>query len=138
MRKLAVLSLVALVASACLGSDFADSVEGSWQMTAGTVDGEAIPVLDSHPITIDFDGDEVSGTAACNGYGGSFELDGSEITFGQLVMTEMGCFPEEIMQAESMYGAAITRVDTVEIGGRMTLSGDGVELVFEPLEPISD
>ena len=132
MRKIALSSLVAIVAAtACLGSDFADSVEGSWVMTSGTVDGEEIPLLDSHPITIAFEGDEVGGTAACNGYGGTFELDGSEITIGALAMTEMACFPKEIMQAEAMFGTALTRVETVSIDDQMTLSGDGVELVFE-------
>jgi heat shock protein HslJ len=131
MRKLALISLVAVVATACLGSDFADSVEGTWQMASGTVDGEEIPLLDSHPITITFKGNEVSGTAACNGYGGTFDLDGSEITFGALAMTEMACVPEETMEAEAMFGTALTRVDTVAVDGQMTLSGDGVELVFE-------
>lgn len=135
MRKLALLSLIALVATACLGSDFADSVEGSWQMTSGTVDGEEILLLDSHPVTIAFEGDQVSGTAACNGYGGTFELDGSEIAISGLAMTEMACFPEETMHAEAMFGTAITRVETVAIDDQMTLSGDGVEMVFEALEP---
>jgi heat shock protein HslJ len=131
MRKLALISLVAVVTAACLGSDFADSVEGSWEMTSGRVDGEEIPLLDSHPITITFEGSEVSGTAACNGYGGTFELDGSEITVGALAMTEMACIPEETMQAEAMFGTALPRVQTVAIDDQMTLSGEGVELVFE-------
>jgi heat shock protein HslJ len=100
-------------------------------MTSGRVDGEEIPLLDSHPITITFEGSEVSGTAACNGYGGTFELDGSEITVGALAMTEMACFPEETMQAEAMFGTALPRVQTVAIDDQMTLSGEGVELVFE-------
>jgi heat shock protein HslJ len=134
MRKLVLLSLIAMLVTACLGSDFADSVEGSWQMTTGTVDGEEIPLLDSHPITITIEGDQVSGTAACNGYGGTFELDGSEIAFGGLAMTEMACIPEQTMEAEAMFVTAISRVDIVAIDDLMTLSGDGVELVFETLE----
>lgn len=134
MRKLALLSLIAMLATACLGSDFADSVEGSWQMTSGTVDGEDIPLLESHPITITFEGEQVSGTAACNGYGGTFELNGSEIAVGGLAMTEMACFPEETMEAEAMFATAISRVETVAIDDQMTLSGEGVELVFEALE----
>jgi heat shock protein HslJ len=135
MRKLALLSLIALAATACLGSDFADSVEGSWQMTSGTVDGEEISLLDSHPVTITFEGNQVSGTAACNGYGGTFDLDGSEIAIGELAMTEMACVPEEIMQIEAMFATAISRVETVGIDEQMTLSGEGVELVFESLDP---
>lgn len=130
--------MVPLVLAACLGSDFADSLDGSWQMTSGTVDGEEIPLLDDHPITITFEGENVGGTASCNSYGGTFELSGSEITFGDLAMTEMACFPEETMRAEGMYADAITRVDRVSLDGDLTLAGDGVELVFEALEPVPD
>lgn len=138
MKKLALISLIALMAAACLGSDFADSVEGSWQMTSGTVDGEEIPLLDANPITMVLEGDQISGTASCNGYSGTFDLDGSEITIGAVAMTEMACFPEETMQAEAMFGQALTRVDTVTLDEQLTLSGNGVEMVFEALQPVPD
>jgi heat shock protein HslJ len=138
MRRITLLSILSLAAVACLGNDFADSVEGPWQMTSGTVDGEAIPVLETHPITITFEEDQMSGTAACNGYGGTYELSGSTITFSGLAMTGMGCSPEESMQAEAMFTDAITRVDTVAVDGDLTLSGDGVAMTFEALEPVRD
>ena len=138
MRRLLVLTSLAVLAGACLGSDFEDSLQGSWQLTSGTVDGEEIAMIDGYPITITFDEDRVGGTAACNSYGGTFSLSGSEITVSDLSMTEMGCFPEEIMQAEAMYAGAITRVGKVSLDEELTLSGDGVELAFEALEPVPD
>lgn len=138
MRRLALLSTLALALAACLGSDFADSLDGSWQMTSGTVNGEEIPLLDSHPITITFDGDRVTGTASCNSYGGDFELSGSQTRFENVAMTEMGCFPVEAMVAEAMYADAITRVQSVSLEGDLTLKGDGVQLAFEALEPVPD
>lgn len=138
MKRISLVMALSLLVSACLGSDFADSVEGSWQMTTGTVDGEEIPLLASHPITIDFEGDQVSGTAACNGYGGTFVLNGSEISISGLTMTEMACSPEETMRAEAMFAEAIRRVETVDLDGGLTLTGPGVELVFEALEPVPD
>jgi heat shock protein HslJ len=137
MWRITLLTALTLTATACLGSDFADSVEGSWQMTSGTVDGEAIPILDSHPITLTFEDEQVSGTASCNGYGGSYELSGSTVTFGDLIMTEMACSPEKTMEAEAKFAEAITRVDRVSLNEQLTLSGDGVEMVFEVLEPES-
>ena len=137
MWRITLLTVLVLIATACLGSDFADSLEGSWQMTSGTVDGESIPILDSHPITITFEGDQVSGTASCNGYGGSYELEGSGVTFSDLIMTEMACSPQETMEAEAKFAEAITRVDTVSLDEQLTLSGDGVEMVFEVFEPES-
>jgi len=138
MRRIALLSTFALLAVACLGSDFADSVEGSWQLTSGIVDSEEIPLVASHPITINFEGDEISGTASCNGYGGSYELSGSTISFGNLAMTEMACFPDETMTAEAMYGQALMMVDTVSLDEVLTLSGGGAELVFEALPAVPD
>lgn len=123
---------------ACLGSDFADSVEGSWQMTSGTVGGEEIPLISSHPITISFEANEVTGTASCNGYGGTFELSGSEISFGNLAMTEMGCFPEETMKAEALFAQGLTMVNLVAVDGGLTLSGEDVEMTFERLEPVPE
>jgi heat shock protein HslJ len=133
MRKLALSTVLALSITACLGSDFADSIEGSWQMASGSVNGEAIPVLDTHPIIITFEEGQVSGTAACNAYGGTFDLDGSNITFSDLTMTEMACTPEETMRAEALFASAITVVDTITLDGQLVLSGDGVEMVFEPM-----
>lgn len=138
MWRVALITALALTSAGCLGSDLADSVEGSWQLTSGTVDGQEIPIIEAHPITITFEGDQVSGTAACNGYGATYELDGSTITISDLAMTEMGCFPEEIMQAESMFATALTRVETVSVDGDLTSSGDGVELVFEAIEPVPE
>lgn len=132
MWRIALTTALALMATACLGSDFADSVDGSWQMTSGTVDGEEIPIVASHPITITFDGDRVDGTASCNGYGGTYELDESTIEFSDLTMTEMACSPQETMEAEELFATAITRTDTVSLDEQLTLSGDGVEMVFEP------
>lgn len=138
MRRIALLAPIALLTVACLGSDFADSIEGSWQMSSGSVDGEEIPLISSHPITITFEGDQVNGTASCNGYAGTFELSGSEIVFGNLAMTEMACFPEETMEAEALFAQGLTMVDTVQVDDELTLSGDDVEMTFERLEPVPE
>lgn len=138
MWRITLIAALAMMATACLGSDFADSLEESWLLKSGVVDGEEIPILDSHPVTITFEGDQVSGTASCNGFGGTYVLDGATISIGDLAMTEMGCFPEETMQAEAMFAEGITRVDTVTLDGGLALSGDGVEMMFEALEPVPE
>lgn len=132
MRKIIAIGTVALAMTACLGSDFADSVEGSWQLVSGTVDGVEVPVIDTHPITIVFEGDQVSGVAACNSYSGSYSLDGSSIEFGDIAMTEMACVdPPGVMEAEAAFAAGLIGVDTVTIDDGLALSGPSVELVFE-------
>jgi heat shock protein HslJ len=138
MRRVALIASITLLTVACLGSDFSDSLDGSWQMISGTVDGEQMPVIPTHPITITFEKGQISGTAACNGFSGSYELSGSSISIGNLAMTEMACFPEETMEAEALFTRAITRVDTVTIDEELTLSGQGVEMSFEKLDPVPE
>lgn len=129
---------IAVLSTACLGADFADSVEGSWQLTSGTVHGGEIQLVETHPITIHFEGDAVGGTASCNQYGGVFELSGSSISFSDLAMTEMACFPHETMDAEALYSQALGMVTTVEVDDGLTLSGPDVELVFTSLPPVPE
>jgi heat shock protein HslJ len=137
MRKLAVLTLSALVLSACLGSDFQDSLEAGWEMTSGNVGGQPIEPPDSHPITISFAGNVVGGTASCNSYGGEYRTSGSALTFGDLFITEMACQPQEAMDAESLFMQALALVETVELGnGTLTLRGPATELDFAILPPV--
>lgn len=138
MRNLALITILAIAVPACLGSDFADGVEGAWQMTSGEIDGQPIEPPETHPITITFEEGQVSGTASCNGYGGTFQINGSSISISDLAMTEMACSPQETMEAEAMFSDAITRVDTVSVDGTLTLSADGIEMVFEKLEPVPE
>lgn len=138
MRRITLMVFIAVLSAACLGSDFTDSVDGSWQLTSGTVDGEDIPLLSTHPITIHFDGDEVDGTASCNHYGGTFELSGSSMSFNDLAMTEMACFPQETMDAEALYTRALGLVTTVNVDDGLLLSGPGVELEFASLPAVPE
>lgn len=123
---------------------FGDTV---WQLTAAEVDGAALSLLDTHPVTLTSsagnpagnpagDPDTIGGTAACNNYGGQFtataDVDGTvSLTFGDLFSTEMACVPDEANQLESAYLAALPRVTTAErTGDTLVLSGEGVRLDF--------
>jgi heat shock protein HslJ len=90
-----------------------------------------------HPITLSFTEDSVGGTAACNGYGGSYTISGNEITFSEISGTEMACSPEDIMTSERMYLQAFSRVQAFSMDDdTLTMSGQGVELVFVALPPV--
>lgn len=142
MRTFLLVLATTLLIAACGGSsgssDPTDDIEGSWQLTEGRVEGETVPIIDDHPITITFDGVNVSGTAACNGYGGVFERSGSSISFPDLAITEMACFPPEVMDAEQLFARGLTLVDTVSGDGDLSLTGSDVEMTFAPLEPVPD
>lgn len=57
------------------------------------------------PITATFEGGEVHGSAGCNSYRGSYQVDGDNITFGPpIAITVMACMePEGIMEQEALF-----------------------------------
>ncbi len=119
-----------------------ETVDGSWVLTSGHLDGVPIALVDGWDVTMTIDGATIGGTAACNGYGGSvavgdeFELGGS-FSVGELSWTEMGCEPT-VMEFEQQFLQALQAVDSYELAGTLTLgqAGAGTSLIFEPLPPV--
>lgn len=144
MKTLAPLLILALSVTACLGSDFAASAEGAWELESGIHNGEQIPILDSHPLTMTLESSEIGGTAACNSYGGRYRLSAdafsNEIGFSiedGLSVTEMACHPAEVMESERRFLESLLSVDTVELGNQqLVLRGDQTELTFKLLPPV--
>jgi heat shock protein HslJ len=137
MRWVVGLLLVGLVVAGCGEPAQPVSIEGAWQLASGTLDNEPIPLVDGHPITMTIEGDTVGGVASCNSYGGSYTLSDGEVTLSALFQTEMACFPEETMAAESAYLEALTRATSATASDdSLTLTGEGVELIFEELPPV--
>ena len=101
----------------------------------GGPDGE-VPIVDGWPITITFTADgSVGGTAACNGYGGSYSIDGTDLMLGELGSTAMACEPE-VNASESAFLGALLDVDGINLNaGELALSGPATELIFAPTEP---
>ncbi len=89
------------------------------------------PSLDDHPITLVFDEGSVGGDSACNSYFGGYTMSGTEIAFSDLGQTMMACEPEDVMESEAKYQAALGLVETFSAtDDTLTLTGEGVELVF--------
>ncbi len=115
-----------------------DPTQNAWELESGSLDETTIRLVEGHPITLSFgaDGDGVVGTAACNGYGGSFSISGDELELSELSQTAMACEPEETMESEAMYLEALGRVETYTTTDEtLMLAGDGVDLVFVALPP---
>jgi len=76
-------------------------------------------VLAGTETTAIFDADgEVSGSAGCNNYSASYEVEGDKITIGPAAATRMMCAePEGIMEQESAYLAALETATTYQIKG---------------------
>lgn len=110
-----------------------------WELQSGSVADAPVPIIEGHPITLSLSDDGAGGKSACNSYSGEFVVSGDRISFSDLIQTEMGCVPAEIMESERVYLGGLARVDRFSMAERdLKLSGEGVELVFVPLPPVPD
>lgn len=113
------------------------ALQGKWVLVSGT-DAEGAFIDPVRPITLEFDGDAVSGQAPCNPYSGAVvrgpgSSGTGEIAFGALTRSEMGCAEREQNLLESRFFAAIEAVDRVAVsddGERLELTGDDVFVQF--------
>jgi heat shock protein HslJ len=120
--------------SAGTGGGMVDAT-GDWRLTSGTNAGAAIPIVPDSDITMTVAGTQVSGRSACNSYGGEVIVKDGVVQFGPLMSTEMAC-PDPIMASEAAYLAALAGVRAAALDGdTLTLSGPGVELVYERVVP---
>jgi len=148
MRSVALAAYAAvavLTLTACGEQAPADSVrhdwDGAWVLTSGNDTGVPLVLVPTHPVTLVLVGDDVSGIAACNHYGGTITRNGGSIAFGAMSMTEMACSPESAMTLEAAYHAALADVTTATIDGdTLVLSGAGTRLTFafEPPPPTAE
>jgi heat shock protein HslJ len=144
MPRLGMLASVALtvVLGACATSSPGPSgagpvdVTGDWQMTSGTIDGVVLAAEEDAQITLTVEGTQIGGRAACNDYGGEIIVDDGRPRFSVTSMTTMAC-AGPAMATEAAFTAALPRiVAAARDGDRLTLTGPGVELVFDRLPPV--
>lgn len=133
-------TILVLLLSGCslLNGGASASLDGEWLLQAGTNQGAPVPIVPGSRITLKIDGQQAGGSAACNLYGGTIEVNGSAISISALSMTEMAC-QENLMASEAAYLAALPRVTTAaRSGSSLVLSGPQVELRFALVPPVTD
>jgi heat shock protein HslJ len=103
----------------------------SWKLTE--LNGS--PALAGREPTLVFDMDRVTGSGSCNHFGGTYQVKGDNLTFGDLASTLMACAEGEVMQQESDFFAALQATARFEIKeGQLLLMDESgkVFLVFIP------
>ena len=121
--KHAGISLVAIaVLAACGGSGATALRDTAWELESLTGND----LLPGTKITLEFSGDQVSGSAGCNQYGGSYQARGDSLSVGDVFSTEMGCLePEGILEQETAYLA------TLMTAARYQIVGNRLEILDE-------
>ena len=141
LRLLASLGLTIVVGACATGAPAPSAagpvdVSGDWQLASGTLDGGPFPMVDDAAVTLTVDGTQIGGRSACNHYGGEIVVKAGQPRFNVSSMTEMAC-DDPVMAAEAAFLTALPRVvGAARNGDRLTLTGPGVELVFDRLAPI--
>jgi heat shock protein HslJ len=99
--------LIAVILSACSASGGLDAT--SWKLESyADAAGELVDVLPESVVTLFFQAEQVSGSAGCNNYNGSFQATGSKIEFGPIAATKKLCAqPLGIMEQEDAYLTAL-------------------------------
>jgi heat shock protein HslJ len=141
--RIVVSLLLLLIGSLAVSAQEADMsllADTLWQLESyQNAAGEVVPVLPDTDITLEFGADQVGGSAGCNSYGGSYHFEGETLQFSELFSTMMYCAPDERMQQESAYLAALGTVAAYRITDHQLelRNADGtVVLTFQLVEPI--
>lgn len=93
------------------------SIEGiTWLLRSQAIDGELVPVPDQVTVSLLMEDGRAVGTGGCNSYFTSYELDGFDVTFGEIGSTLMACLPA-VMDLEQAYFANLGQVASYQSGG---------------------
>ncbi|HAF62296.1 MAG TPA: hypothetical protein DCK95_08220 [Anaerolineaceae bacterium] len=114
---------ITLISTACsiLSGAAADDLDGTqWELLYLR---KSTPEPGSR-ITIQFTDGQVQGNAGCNTFFGAYKTTGNEISFSQLVTTEMACLePEGIMRQEQEFLRFLSEIVNYSVEGeRLILS----------------
>jgi heat shock protein HslJ len=129
---LAGILILSLTACGGANSASADPLDGtSWELMAYR---KTRPIPGT-TITATFEDGQVSGSAGCNSYSGSYQVNGDKITVGPTAITEMACLePEGAMEQEMTVMELLTNAQTFQVTDEQLqiLRADGEALTFVP------
>jgi heat shock protein HslJ len=134
------LGVVVLVCAACTpqsgplpntGDGQALEVESNlansqWKLVSfGEADAEK-PVIDGSSIVLEFEQNgQAGGSGGCNSYSARYEVQGNQLSFGEITRTLRACEQEGITQQEQNYFQAL------EVAGRFELDGDHLAIWYD-------
>ena len=124
---LALLTLALAAAGCARGADLGDT---NWRL----ISLEGTSPIEGSSITLSFADGRAAGSAGCNRYFGSYEVDGKTLTLGALGSTKMACHdPQGVMNQEQRYLELLGAAERFEVrdGELRISSAEGQELVFE-------
>jgi heat shock protein HslJ len=99
--------------------------------------GKSLDVLTGSEITLEFEADQVVGSAGCNNYFATYKIEGNSLTINQIGSTMISCEPE-VNEQEMRYVSTFKNVASYQVADERLemLDADGeIVLTFAALEP---
>ncbi len=118
--------LAVWILAACgpFGGDSGTLDGTSWRLGSyRNTTGQTVHVLPGTEVTAEFREGGIGGNATCNRYFGEVVIEGDQLAIQGIGMTEMYCFPEENMEQEGAYVAALSAAASYQVDDvRLTIA----------------
>ena len=107
-----------------------------WNLVSFGELGAEAALVQGSTITLLLAAGQAAGTGGCNGYGGTYQVDGNSISFGPITSTKMACADAQATEQEGRYLQALESASEYAVeGDQLNVTyddGNGV-LIFEPV-----
>ncbi len=125
------LFIISLAISACTARQSPASLTGSWKLTSYGPANAPTPAVAGTEAGLTFKDDgTLTGNSGCNGFGGSYTVDGSQVTFKDIISTLMACDDPRMAQ-EKVVHTVLAETATFKIeGNTLTITKDDMLLVL--------
>jgi heat shock protein HslJ len=122
------------------GGVAAGPLEGTkWTLASYGPAASPTAVPNNAGVTAEFTGGTLGGSAGCNSYSAFYTLNGSALTVGSVMQTEMACLDEAAMARERDFVTALQTAQSLAVSGdALTIGYAGGELRFTKLQPPAD
>jgi heat shock protein HslJ len=110
----------------------------NWNLVSFGGPGAEQPIIEGSAITLMLAGGQAGGSGGCNSYGGTYQVDGNNISFEEVVRTERACLEEGVTEQEQRYFEALESASTYQVEGNqlhITYDGGNGLLIFEASLP---
>jgi heat shock protein HslJ len=117
---LTTLCMLAVILTAC--SAPRPDISGEWELVSYGDVANPTPALSGVDTSIKFENGQINGNVGCNGFGGTYELQGDQITFSGIMSTLMYC--EETSTQEQ----GVLSVFSDNLALQLRLNGDSLTI----------
>lgn len=131
MKRVLLLMLSIIMFLTACGAKQSAALAGTWKLSAYGPKASPTPAVTGAEATLTFENsDRVMGNGGCNSLGGTYKVNGDQITFSDIVSTLMACEDARMAQ-EGAVAKVMTGTATYEIkDNTLTLTNGDMVLIF--------